>query len=110
MWHLSGERETGRGSERGVARCPGAALARGRIAERAHRGVRRTDGENRQGSVPGSVLAQAGEGSGNADRSDICPDDRRPFPVPEESRSRLFSGVEAWPEELRGERAAEENQ
>src|SRR5262249_31218165 len=27
-----------------------------------------------------------------------------------ESRGRLFSGIETWPEELRGERAAEENQ
>src|SRR6266481_563092 len=110
VWHLSGERETGRGSERGVARCPGAAVARGRIAERAHPGIRRADGENRQGSVPGSVLAEASEGCRNADRADVCPDDRRPTPVSEESRGRLFSGVEAWPEELRRERAAEENQ
>src|SRR5712671_914806 len=28
VWHAAGERETGRGSERGVARCPGAALRR----------------------------------------------------------------------------------
>ena len=103
MWHVSGERETGRGSERGVARCPGAALARGRIAERAHPGVRRTDGENRQGSVPGSVLAPAGEGCGNADFSDLCPDDRRPISVPKESRGRLFSGFTTWPQELWGE-------
>src|SRR6266403_1940816 len=82
MWHVSGERETGRGSERGVARCPGAALARGRIAERAHQGVRRTDGENRQGSVPGSVLAPAGVGCGNADRVDLYSDDRRPVSIP----------------------------
>src|SRR6266850_781304 len=110
MWHVSGERETGRGSERGVARCPGAALARGRIAERAHQGVRRTDGENRQGSVPGSGLAQAGEGGGNPDRTDVCPDDRRPVSIRKESRGRLFSGVATWPEKLRGERATEENQ
>src|SRR6266481_7083363 len=110
MWHVSGERETGRGSERGVARCPGAALARGRIAERAHQGVRRADGENRQGSVPGSVLAPASEGSRNAERSDVCPDDRRPVSVPEESRGRVFSGVATWPEELRGERTTEGHQ
>src|ERR1700720_3711150 len=110
MWHVSGERETGRGSERGVARCPGAALERGRIAERAHQGVRRTDGENRQGSVPGSGLAQASEGCRNADRADLCADHRRPTPVSEESRGRLFSGVATWPEELRRERATEENQ
>src|SRR5258708_5048750 len=110
MWHVSGERETGRGSERGVARCPGAALARGRIAERAHPGVRRTDGENRQGSVPGSGLAPAGEGCGNADRADLYPADRRPVSIPEESPGRLFSGVATWPEELRGERTREENQ
>src|SRR6266478_1765997 len=110
MWHVSGERETGRGIERGVARCSGAVIERGRIAERAHPGVRRADGENRQGSVPGSVLAQAGEGGGNADRADLCPDDRRPTPVSEESRGRLFSGIATWPEELRGERAREENQ
>src|SRR4030088_2564209 len=103
MWHVSGEPETGRGSERGVARCPGAALARGRIAERAHSGVRRTNGENRQGRVPGSVLAPASEGGRKADRSDVCPDDRRPPPISEESRGRLFSGVATWPQELRGE-------
>src|SRR6202795_1633024 len=34
------------------------------------KGIRRTDGENRQGSVPGSVLAPGGEGRGNTDRSD----------------------------------------
>ena len=56
-------------------------LQRNRIAERAHPGIRRTDGENRQGSVPGSVLAQAGEGCGNADRVDLCPDDRGPASV-----------------------------
>src|ERR1700676_5180848 len=110
MWHVSGERETGRGIERGVARCPGAALERGRIAERADQGVRRTDGENRQGSVPGSSLAPAGEGCRNADRSDLCPDDRGSVSVPEESPGRLFSGATTWPEELRGERATEENQ
>src|SRR6202035_2153220 len=110
MWHVSGERETGRGSERGVARCPGAALERGRIAERTHPGVRRTDGENRQGSLPGSVLAPASEGCRNADRADLCPDDRGPVSVSEESRGRLFSGVATWPEKLRGERAPEENQ
>src|SRR6266481_9294828 len=98
VWHLSGERETGRGSERGVARCPGAAVARGRIAERAHPGVRRTDGENRQGSVPGSVLAEASEGGGNADRTDLCPDDRGPVSIPEEPCGRLFSGATTWPE------------
>src|SRR5258706_13243897 len=103
MWHLSGERETGRGSERGVARCPGAAVARGRIAEPAHPGIRRTDGENRRGSVPGSGLAQTGEGGGNPDRADLCPDDRRSVSIPKESRGRLFSGVATWPQELWGE-------
>src|ERR1700691_3527433 len=39
MWHGSGEREAGRGSECGIARCSVAALERGRIAERAHPGV-----------------------------------------------------------------------
>src|SRR5271156_5783011 len=106
MWHVSGERERGGRSERGITRCAGAALAalaRGRIAERAHPGVRRTDGENRPGSVPGSVRAPAGEGCRNADRADLYPDDRRPVSIPKESRGRLFSGVAAWPPELRGE-------
>jgi transposase len=40
----------------------------------------------------------------------ICADHRRPTSVSEESRGRLFSGVETWPEELRRERATEENQ
>src|SRR6202030_1213609 len=81
VWHLSGEREAGRGIERGVARGSGAAVERNRIAERAHPGIRRADGENRQGSVPASVLAQAGEGRRNTDRSDVCPDDRGPLSV-----------------------------
>src|SRR5712691_8345196 len=110
MWHVSGERETGGGIERGVARCFGTAIERGRIAERAHPGVRRADGENRQGSVPASVLAQAGEGGGNTDRADVCPDDRGPASVCEESRGRLFSGVTTWPQELRGERTTEGHQ
>src|ERR1700686_344745 len=110
MWHVSGERETGRGSERGVARCPGAALESGRIAERAHQGIRRTDGENRQGSIPGSGLAQAGEGRGNTDRSDVCPDDRGPVSVSEESPGRLFSEVTTWPQELWPERTTEGHQ
>jgi len=58
---------------------------------------------------PVSVLAQAGEGCRNADCADVCADDRRSTPVSEESRGRLFFGIETWPE-LRGERAAEENQ
>src|SRR5467141_2445439 len=110
MWHVSGERETGRGIERGVARCFGTAIERGRIAERAHPGVRRANGENRQGSVPGSVLAPAGEGCGNTDRSDVCPDDRGPVSVSEESPGRLFSGVTTWPQELWGERTTEGHQ
>ena len=32
-------------------------------------------------SVPGSVLAQAGEGCGDTDRADLCPDDGRPASV-----------------------------
>src|ERR1700676_1862168 len=110
MWHVSGERETGRGSERRVARCPGAALERGRIAERAHQGVRQTEGENPKGREPGSGLAQASEGGGNPDRTDVCPHDRGSVSIPKESRGRLFSGVATWPEELWGERTTEENQ
>ena len=66
-------------------------------------GIRRTDRENRQGSVPGSVLAQAGEGCRNADRADLCSDDRGSVSIPEEPRGRLFSGVATWPQELREE-------
>src|ERR1700720_322143 len=101
MWHVSGDRETGRRSERGVARCPGAALARSRIAERTHQGVRRTDEENRRGELPTSRVAQTGEGSRNADRPDLCPDDRGPVSIPKESRGRLFSGVTTWPQQFR---------
>src|SRR5258708_26523903 len=110
VWHLSGEREANRGIERGVARGFGTAAERNRIAERAHQGIRRANGENRQGSVPGSVLAQAGEGRGNTDRSDLCADDRGPVSVCEESRGRLFSGVTTWPQELWGERTPEGHQ
>src|SRR6266849_5926156 len=45
------------------------------------------------GGAQASVLAQASEGCRNADRADLCPDDRGPVSVPEESRGRLFSGV-----------------
>ena len=83
---------------------------RNRIAERTHPGIRRTHGEHRQGSVPGSVLAQASEGCRNADRADLCPHDRRPVSVPEESRGRLFSGVATWPEELGEQRTTEGHQ
>src|ERR1700692_375482 len=110
VWDVSGEREAGRGVERGGARSSGAAVSRNRIAERAHQGIRRTDGKNRQGRVPGSGLAEAGEGRGNTDRSDVCPDDRGPVSVCEESPGRLFSGVTTWPQELRGERTTEGDQ
>src|ERR1700674_1155587 len=66
--------------------------------------------KNRQASVPGSVLTQAGEGRGNTDRSDLCPDDRGPVSVFEESPDRLFSGVTTWPQELWGERTTEGHQ
>jgi hypothetical protein len=56
-----------------------------------------------------SLLKQV-KGGRNADRADLCPDDRGPVSVPEEPRGRLFSGVATWPQELRGERATEENQ
>src|SRR6267142_4341389 len=52
----------------------------------------------------------AGEGGGNTDRTDVCPDDRGPVSVPEESRGRLFSGVTTWPQELREVRTAEGHQ
>src|SRR5258706_3117440 len=107
VWHLAGEREASRGMERGVARGSSAAAERNRIAERARQGIRRANGENRQGSVPGRVFAQAGEGRGNTDRSDLCPDDRGPVSVSEESPGRLFSGVTTWPQELWGERTTE---
>src|SRR5450755_410379 len=96
--------------KRRVAGCSGAAAYRNRIVERTHQGIRRTDVENRQRSIPGSVLAEAGEGCRNADRADLYPDDRRPSPVSEESRGRLFSGIATWPEELRGERTTEGHQ
>src|ERR1700686_4544894 len=110
VWHAAGEPGAGRGLEHRVAGGSGAVAQRNRIAERGHQGIRRADGENRQGSVPGSVLAQASEGCRNADRADVCANHRRPTPVSEESRGRLFSGAETWPEELRRERATEENQ
>src|SRR6202022_3496461 len=93
----------GRCIEHRIAGCSGTATQRNRIAERAHQRIRRADGENRHGSVPGSVLAQAGEGRGNTDRSDVCPDNRGPVSVSEESPGRLFSRVTTWPQELWGE-------
>jgi hypothetical protein len=104
------EPEVSRGIKHRVARGSGAAAPRNRITERAHPGVRRADGENRPEGVPGSVLAQAGEGCGNPDRADLCPDDRGPVSLREESRGGLFSGIKTWTQELWEQRATEENQ
>ncbi len=57
-----------------------------------------------------SLLASRVRGRRNADRSDLCPDDRGPLPVCEESRGRLLSGITTWPQELRGERTTERHQ
>ena len=73
-------------------------------------GIRRTDGENRQGRVPEYGIAEAGEGRGNPDHSDVCADDRGPASVCEESPGWLFSGVTTWAQELRGERTREGDQ
>src|SRR6266550_2817349 len=110
MWHAAGEPGAGREIERGVARGSGAAAQRNRITERAHQGIRRTDGENRQGELPARRTAQTGEGGRNADRTDVCPDPRRPASVPEESRGRLFSRVTTWAQGLRTEPAADAHQ
>ncbi len=59
---------------------------------------------------PEVSLLEAGEGRGNTDRSDLCPDPRGPVSVCEESRGGLFSGVTTWPEELWGERTTEGHQ
>jgi transposase len=61
------------------------AAQRNRIAERAHPGIRRPDGENRPGELPAGRAAQTGEGGRDADRADVCPDHRRSTAVPEES-------------------------
>src|SRR5271170_3735879 len=110
LWHAAGEPGTGRGIERGVARGSGAVAKRNRIVERAHQGIRRADGENRQGELPASRAAQTGEGSRNTDRADVCPDDRRPTSVLEESRGGMFSRVKTWAQRLRGEPAADAHQ
>src|SRR5207253_573634 len=96
--------------ERGVARGHRAAAQRNRIIERAHQGIRRTDGENRQGELPARRTAQTGEGGRNADRADVCPDPRRPASVPEESRGGLFSRLTTWAQGLRTEPAADAHQ
>jgi transposase len=43
-----------------------------------------------------ALVNAAGEGCGNADRVDLCADDRRSLSVCEESRGGLFSGVKTW--------------
>jgi hypothetical protein len=93
VWHAASEPGAGRGIERGVARGFGAIVGRSRIAERAHQGIRGPHGENRQGELTASRVAQTGEGGRNADRADVCADPGRSTSVPEESRGRLFSGV-----------------
>src|SRR5580704_18602821 len=107
VWHGAGEPGAGRGIECGVARGPEAAVGRSRIAERAHQGIRRADGENRHGELPASRAAQTGEGGRNADRADVCPDPGRSASVPKESRGRLFSRVAPWAQGLRREPAAD---
>src|SRR5208283_4067393 len=101
VWHAAGEPGAGRGITRRVARGSGTAAQRNRIAERARPGIRRADGENRQGKLPTCRTAQAGEGSRNADRADVCADAGRPASVPEESRGGLFSGVVPWAQGFR---------
>ena len=59
---------------------------------------------------PEVAFAQAGEGSGNTDRTDLSADDRRPVSVCEESRCGLFSRVAPRTQKLWTERAAEEHQ
>src|SRR6202162_1164028 len=110
MWHAASEPGAGRGIERGVARGSGAVAPRSRIAERAHPGIRRADGENRPGELPASRAAQTGEGGRDTDRADVCPDLGRSASVPEESPGRLFSGVAPWAQGLRREPAAEAHQ
>ena len=78
-----------------------AAAQRNRIVERAHPGIRRTDGENRQGELPARRTTQTGEGGRNANRADVCADPGRSASVREESRGRLFSGVAPWAQGLR---------
>ena len=51
--------------------------------------------------LPASRTAQAGEGSRNADRADVCADAGRSASLPEESRGRLFSRVVPWAQGLR---------
>ena len=77
------------------------AAPRSRITERAHPGIRGTDGENRQGKLPARRTAQTGEGSRNADRADVCADAGRSASLPEESRGGLFSRVVPWAQGLR---------
>src|SRR5260370_31021716 len=77
------------------------------MEERTGQGKRRKDGENWQGRGTGSVFAQTGERRGNQDRFDVCPDDRGPVTVSEESPGWLFFGVTTWPQELWGERTTE---
>src|SRR5271167_273582 len=101
VWHTAGEPGAGRRIARRVARGSGAAAPRSRITERAHPGIRRADGANRQQELPASRTAQTSEGSRNADRADVRADPGRSASVPEESRGRLFSGVVPWAQRLR---------
>src|SRR6267142_2843371 len=110
VWHGAGEPGAGRGIECGVARGPRAAVGRSRIAERAHQGIRRADGANRQGELPASRAAQTGEGGRNADRADVCPDSGRSVWLPKESRGRLFSRVAPWAPGPRRKQAADAHQ
>jgi hypothetical protein len=52
-------------------------------------------------SYPHVELLKQVKGVGTQIAFDVCPDDRRPPPVSEESRGRVFSGVKTWPQELR---------
>ena len=85
-------------------------LARNRIAERAHRGIRSADRTDRHGSASRSGSAETSEGCGNTDRVDLRADSGRSTPISAQPRCGMFSGAASWAQELRQERAATAHQ
>src|SRR6266403_179049 len=105
--HESGK---GRGAESGVASRTAAVAGDAGVAERTHRRVQPADREAGARELSAGGVAEAGEGSGHADRADVFADAGRSTSLPQEPRRGLLPGTAAGTKKLRTERAADAHQ
>jgi transposase len=82
-------------------------LAAAGVAERTHRRVPRADREAGARELSAGGLAEAGEGSGHADRVDVFADAGRCASLPQEPRRGLLSGTATQTKELWAARTAD---